>query len=715
MAYTYSRKRSLSNEALNPNKDFSSQPKENRRGTNTPTKQAEEKKKKSKSGGGSSTPRTETPANTGQNFTPLPPSQSIDTGKYSVKTIKDSKNNVIAVEDPITMQSIPVKPTTEAEIRKLEQQRAQEIIRAGGSFQEAPAQTKNKPQEEIRYLRVTEKKTTGQKIKESFTEGFREASIVKRAGDYLGSGNIADNPFNKVYSTKLETIAGTAGAATGFIFDMATLSGGGAASSQLPAKVTMGVSTRVSSVQNAANTIIRKGTINPFLAVPTNIVGGTVTALATSKAAETAINVRRNVGLPSTKLDKTDKEVFNIARQAERKARKGIAQSVGFEIGLSNDEQTFLNAANKELNKRGVKNAGERLERLRETRIARQGGSLAGTLGAGVFSERAGSAAVGTALSKGATPKFSTFALNIAPAGFGEGFSQQIISNKNVGDTRNFFTGQQERLIKLPTPQALAEKTPEMLNTGLKFSTTPFIESTAAGAFGAITAGTLGGIVATTATKGQKARSKVAETIGYLLDPTEKPSDIISDAVFRTRTPIITPTPVPALTQSSAAKKKPTQTLNSFTSSTSTFTPTSNTPIPVNLNIFGYTQTQSITPAPVPIPSESFTPIPLPVDTPVPVDTPTQTQTPVDTPVPVPVNTNTPVNMPVLVTNPIEKGFPPFFRGFNFGGGGAGGGGRKQRVKFVNELDIGKQVLSDLTGRPAQRKHKRSINKMLFG
>lgn len=305
----------------------------------------------------------------------------------------------------------------------------------------------------------------------------------------------------------------------------------------------------------------------------------------------------------------------------------------------------------------------------------------------------------------------------IAEAGFAEGAAQEVLQSK----ARNREINPQKALM--------------------------------AGGFGAISAGTIGAAIASSAPIKPTVSSGL-NLAANIADPFEKPGDITADLLEAgaealgkapaRKTKIITASiPEQAITLitegPSPGRKAPTS-INIF-SNTPVKTPAT-TPTPVNTptNINQLIGT-SRTPTAVSIPG--FTPIPVPVSAPVNIPASIPTDVPISAPVDIPASipTSIPTSVPISIpiSTPIFRLPPPVPLDFNLDFGGGRSGGRIQFSKFENELAAGLGLLGFSTnsrnfakptpqkkrtsskGRKSKRTERQSnnqfdiLNKMLFG
>lgn len=642
-----------------------------------------------------------------------------------VITAKDSSGRVVGIQDPVSMSSYAIRPTEENKIRALEQERARSLgytpaPSIAPAKQEAP-KTKVEKIEDYRpptsigvynpiainnidpaTQKILDKQAAKEKrlntpvlrqaeiIKDTFIDTFTfsplDTNTQKRSDQYTSRGGFDD-------------LALLAGGWSGLYASSAITAGAIVSGSAAGRKVT----STVSQAFTSGNQILNTGL---------NIVGNVGVGLAGFETAKIITKTKEKIADPkqSLKLNKAEEEAFNIAREKERN-QLGFIEGVGFSFGLGGNKNIFQQSAEEELRKKGFK--GEELtSAIRKLEIERKGtqsGALVGTLASGAFSEFTGRTALNAAFTSGAKPTFWTFATNIAPAGFGEGFTQIVIDKKTTGDQRNFFTGKTERNLLgyspiQPTQEQLSDpkfmERYELVREKTKFSTTPFTEALGGGVIGAGVSGLLGGFIGTTAVKGQKTRSFLGRTVGNILDPTEYPSDILAE--FATSSgrsaPVVTFVPTFSST--------PTNSVTATNIQTVIGTP-SNTVIPTGDGSYNF-----ITGVPSQIPANVPNQIPEDVPNQIPADVPSQTPTninnyiftdvPADVPNQIPVNINIPSQIPVNIPVPINRTFGaglPVPLPISIGGsGGYVGGGRKSRVGFIDELTASKNIFKGLVG-----------------
>lgn len=210
---------------------------------------------------------------------------------------------------------------------------------------------------------------------------------------------------------------------------------------------------------------------------------------------------------------------------------------------------------------------------------------------------------------------------------------------------------------------------------------------------GALTAGTLGGLIASQVPlPDEPFRRTVTRNIlnlgANIADPLEKPGDIAQDIVeFGARRFGRTVAPVPTLNVPNTAPPV-------------TFGTKGRAPRAISLS--SLPRIPTIAPATQPKPSTFSNFINTIIPTPSPVPTPTSTPIPVGAPiappVPVPITPVVPTptaTVPIVIPTPKSPLFripPPLPLEFPLGGGGGGGSRRRQRT-FINELALFQQLV----------------------
>jgi len=490
-----------------------------------------------------------------------------------------------------------------------------------------------------------------------FWEGVKEAGLVTAA---LGR----DTQVQAIEGGTFAEKSRQAGRLGGTILDLVTFT-------QLPKLVT-GVKAGVGAAQatKAGKTVISG--ITAFESIPlgqTAVGVGKVTfaGLATTTAVTKAVEFR--AGIKPTEY----KDVFNIAMREERKSVPGlkglVAQAVPTAFGK---EDVFVKVVRKELKKKGLSGGAlfKEVERLREERRLSRFAELTGILAAGAASEAVGRGFVQRNILE--TPTFTGLFREIGKAGFAEGFGQTVVAHKARKDPRDFFTGK--------TPHELA---------GLTITTTPAIEALGFGGLGFLSAGLLGGSIGIASVKGKPKVRRTLEAIGFALDPTEYPSDLL-ESTFRaipSKLSIRVPTVTPAISSGKKFTSVETQSLpdavfGEFIPRLTVVPVSTKTTTPVKTPTLADTIGLTITETPTTIPIDITPIVPVPVTPIVPVPVTPIVPVPVTTTVPVPVTT------PVPVITPIFKGIPPILPFFPLGTGGKPGKKAKGRVSFVDELKL---------------------------
>lgn len=215
------------------------------------------------------------------------------------------------------------------------------------------------------------------------------------------------------------------------------------------------------------------------------------------------------------------------------------------------------------------------------------------------------------------------------------------------------------------------------------------------GGFGAVSAATLGGVIA----GGGVVKSKAARAVElgtYVTDPFEKPGDLFQDvvegAVSRARAPVIANEPIflgdrnqlirdinPKISQVETLPRTP-GVIKGPTESilTTSFNVPVNLRVPTPIDVFSNVNAPTGTPVPVPAAINTNIPVPVPVPTNTNVNIPANIFTNVGVPVPVPTSTQTPVPVPIVVP---EQGFFPFIPQKPAGGPGGSGYGKRGRKR----------------------------------
>lgn len=220
-------------------------------------------------------------------------------------------------------------------------------------------------------------------------------------------------------------------------------------------------------------------------------------------------------------------------------------------------------------------------------------------------------------------------------------------------------------------------------------------KAAAMGGFGAVSAATLGGVIA----GGGVVKSRTARAVElgtYVTDPFEKPGDLLQDlterAVSRARVPVITSQPIfvgdskqlvrdisPSISAVESLPKNPGVIKGSPQSIlTTSFNVPTNIRVPTPTNVFSNIESNIKSPIknPVPVPISSNINVPIPVPVFTNTNVPANILTSINVPVPVPTNTQTPVPVPVVIP---EQGFFPFLPQKPAGGVGGSGYGKRNR------------------------------------
>lgn len=371
-------------------------------------------------------------------------------------------------------------------------------------------------------------------------------------------------------------------------------------------------------------------------------------------------------------------KIFNIPFSNKVISSKAILGEISL---LFTDTKAFEKGARDYLNAQGI--TGKQQEKVVELALKERGvrgvGEIAALASVEIGSEISGQGFFRN-IAKGLQRKGAKLTR-------GELFIQGAKATAPAGFLEGYFGVQQQRKIRLEAPSVK--------------------EQLIAGGIGAASAGTLGGAIIATR-PANKLTSKVLSGFGRVLDPYESIGDITAAGSKRiakatgtkvARTPpIITlSSKAPAFSFSPAEVKAP-KISTGVPTSTKTQTTTRTT---VNLNTLveipaevqeGRIQTnlnlavESLIPSNVPSPSEN----PTPVNPFIPVQVPSNVPTNVNINTPTNVNTNVPVFTPrPTLPPPLPLLFPA---------GSGGFGARKgKKTKFINELEIGKKLLADLT------------------
>jgi hypothetical protein len=695
-------------------------------------------------------------------FTGITQPQSIAVpGEQKSKLILNQEGKVVGVQDAITKQSYSIAPASVETIRQQEAERYQRINKPAATNRYTTTQLSPETQEAIKaaqaksltgnftqarpplVISIPEKPDTQVNTRlgsASFTQGGVVGAYNPNAPNNIDAET--QKAYSKVVAAEKEPVILKSFKASltatpdeilgGSVFqkqsttgnEIQQLVGGFTGLYGNVALKALGITTGT-KVAGAAFTatkgITTAASANAFTATGLNVLGQVAVAGGTFKVVKTLEEGKQRIvkGLPLTPTQE-EREVFNVARKAERAKLQsaggfgGIINSVGFEIGLSGNPDVFTAAAAQELRNRKILSdtAPASLEAMR---AGTKEGTIAATLAVGAFSEQTGQLAMQRAFGSGEKATFKTFAANIFPAGVGEGFGQTLVSQENVGDLRTgtkFFTEREQvnlfGLVKAPL--------------------TRFEEAAAGGIFGGVTAGFLGGAIGSAAAKGQKSRQFLLESIGNILDPTEKPSDILQDIIVGTSKDTVRInkfTGVPVMVNAFSNTPVKTTVQSNMPTQVKRVKARANTPVtleslvgnyvPVNTltdvpagevrnNVFSFdgfrkpTMVDTFITAPVndviPVPVNSDVPIPVNTDIPVPVSTNTVTNTAtttnIFTNVPTNIFTNVPTNVPVFtdVLNaplPLPISMPS-------GAGSTKGVGRKQRTAFLDELALSNNI-----------------------
>lgn len=622
-----------------------------------------------------------------------------------VDVVTDSKGNVVAIKDEATQTTRLVKTQTTQQKPKvitdqqgtivgIEDPRTKQSTQISKNLQTvsrgAPSQTKGTLTAVKDTTALRRAKNPVNQFFQGVTKGFGFQETIERRGKTTprGAGAFLGNILGIASAGSIETGA--------------NILGKGVATAK---------ATRVGQTAQRVTKAVQSSKIGNFALGTGQVIGkGIIGTVIGTKATET---------LTTTPLQREilkDLRLKGIRGQAFEEEAKALAQggvklpggasvslkSVAFEVSpfLSSRKDVFEKSVRRQLKERGFQGPvlEETAQAISKQRTAVSVGEATGLITSGAGSEAFGRSNVARAFSKGfqTTTKDRVLGINtkifkrtfvpIAQAGFAEGVTQEVLQQQ---------TREQPRNIK---------------------------KALTLGGLGAVTAGTVGGIIAGSRVT-SPGLSKVVETGSFIADPFEKPGDILQDVFESANKRITGRTPKRAQIVTTIS---PSSIINvGTTTPTTTRTPTTvpvktQTPINPIQNILGIS-TNPVT-SPVKTPTNAVVPSTVPVDIPIqsPVQTPTNPNVPIpiNTDVPVPVPVNVPVNIPV--TTPIFKFPPPVPFGFDLSGGFGGSRGTRKRSKFVNELAFGKGLFNQLTGVNINNNTKRknnsfNINKLVFG
>ena len=568
-----------------------------------------------------------------------------------------------------------LKPITEEELRQTRTQ----VSEFTGGRGEIRAATKEQ-------IKAAEKsRNPFAQLVSGFREGGLISPIVTGEPTPITSiqGTFAQDP--RSFRERLPETARELGRLGGTVFDIATF---GILPEILPSAkgaVQAAKSTRLGSAAIKAEQAARTLPFGNLL-----VGAGEITAagFAGAKATELGLNIRTG---RERDLVEANIKAFREGLKAESEGKTGLSR-IGAEIfpQAFGSEEKFVEAVEKNLKQQGLSRSEivRATEQLRQERRVRLSAEVAGLLTSGATSEAVGKRSVKQVLAT-KEPTFRNLFLPIAQAGFGEGFGQITLAQQQRGQQRPFFSAREQRNIM-----------------GLNLPITRFEESLIGGGLGFVTAGVLGGAIGSASAKGRKLQSGFLEGIGSVLDPLEKPSDILESIISTTPVRSRVPTIIPSIT--------PSQTPAQIQSNINNMI---GVPVQVQKPSSIIDSIISFTPTPTPTPTPTTTPIPIPtpVDTPIPIfiETPVESTTPITIPVEVPTPVSTPVNIPVpIFTDFIGAPLPlPLVPSLS-GGGGFGAIGRKERKRFDDELSESLDIFGDLTGiRVIQRKRKKETKK----
>ena len=282
----------------------------------------------------------------------------------------------------------------------------------------------------------------------------------------------------------------------------------------------------------------------------------------------------------------------------------------------------------------------------------------------------------------------------LSSLGFMEGFSQQVAQQEARFDERKLLDTKATRSNNI---------------AGFEFKTNRLQEAAGMGVLGGVSAATIGSAIIGFSFN-KKGVSKAIEWSANILDPFEKPGDIVANridnvaeflgykvakpkvVVLNEPTAIFSGNLAPTSTQSSGKRAK--VSLPSI--------------LPINSYTTSYSPNGYVgVPIPTVIPTET------PTDNDTPIFIPTETPTDTNTIIPTTTNTNTFTNtntntftdtfsqsitFNTPVVTPQVRLPPPLPFMFPSGSGGGGSGRIGKKSKFINELEVGKQLLGELTG-----------------
>lgn len=229
-------------------------------------------------------------------------------------------------------------------------------------------------------------------------------------------------------------------------------------------------------------------------------------------------------------------------------------------------------------------------------------------------------------------------------------------------------------------------------------------------ALGGATASVIGGSIVGTSVR-KPATSRTINFLANVVDPSEKPGDLLADFQEAGIKRLGVRVPSPSISVSGKRKGG----VISFGGSDIISFGKSKSNVPVKSKVTSPAQLfQSVVGSPSSVTSEGGGVIPtvnpVPANNDVVVNpfsdvfAPVSVNSNIPASVPVGVNSNifsfTPTPVSVVVPNPRLP--PPLPFGFDLGGGGAGRGGGKGRRKYVDELSVGRGLLFDMLG--GQRK-----------
>jgi len=530
-----------------------------------------------------------------------------------------------------------------------------------------------------------------------------------------------------------------------------------------------GVKATAVAVERGFNVIGKLPTIGR-LGVDLLLTG--VAAEGTRRGTEASVR-KRDITVEEKLLIKETPDFMKLvtgASNAERRniQKTNILKGIAYEISsglLVSDKESFRTSVKEQLKERGItgSTAEDILKTAEKERRARVTGEAAGIFTANVASELIGQkevnimiqAQAGRAIA-GKGQLFSKFFTPMARAGIVEGTIAEFSQQQARRDTRPF----------LPQKQSVADFMGDLIPFGKTAEQIAAAETrrgrafdiSISGAAGGLTAGTIGGAIATTRAS-KPVVSKTIEIGSYLMDLFEKPADMMADAIewgfssitgVARKIPVVTTTAVntqlfnlaigrkgtkegsisiatpvdaaqdgggsvqlkgPAMQPAKPSKQEsPTNTLIDIMNEQQKTKAKTKTPVnqPTSIgDLIGRPRGKTT----INILADIFTPAETPTDTPAetptdtPVKTPVKTEVPptnpVDTIINVPANTFTSIFTPtaVPVITPMLRAPLPLLPGLpGIIGSTAGAGKAKKRATYIDELTAGQRLLEKFTG-----------------